>query len=285
MGFKLHYSVNKLYLWIPGVLVISLLVFLLWSNSSSTISIALGGDVMLARDSLPVITESAAFGNALSVLKEADLAAANLESPLAYSMPGSSNFAGYNLCALSSSAMVLRDAGFDVLSIQNNHTFDCNPTGDLETQKWLAEVGIKALGSELTLINVEKEKIAFLAYEGVTQPFDLNRMLIDIASARNAADVLIVSLHWGNEYQAGPDDRSDGNCPKAGGCRSRCDLGSSSACVTAHRMGEKYASPPPHFGDLQPREPDFGSTDADGHTKDSDHYPEGAQRRDCCVYP
>ena len=171
MGFKLYHSVNKLYLWIPGVLGISLLVFLLWSNSSSTITIALGGDVMLARDSLPVITESAAFGDALSVLKEADLAAANLESPLTYSMTSDSTIAGYNLCALSSSATMLRDAGLDVLSIQNNHTFDCNPTGDLETQKWLAEVGIKALGNELNVLEVGKQKIAFLAYEDVTPTF------------------------------------------------------------------------------------------------------------------
>lgn len=205
MGFKFHHSVKMTYFWIPGVLGISLLVSLLWVNSITTISIALGGDVMLARDSVPIITDSSSFGEALPVLLEADLAAANLESPLAYSTPTSSIFAGYNLCTSSSNTAMLRDTGFDAMVIQNNHTFDCNATGDLETQKGLAEIGIKALGNELNVLEVGQEKIAFLAYEDVGQPFDLNNALTDIANARKAADLLIVSLHWGNEYQAGPD--------------------------------------------------------------------------------
>ena len=132
MGFKLHYSVKIWYFWIPGVLGISLLVSLLWVNSITTISFALGGDVMLARDSVPIITDSSAFGDALPVLRKADLAAANLESPLAYTMPGSSTFAGYNLCASSSTAQVLQEAGLDAMVKQ---AFEMDQTSMLHRER------------------------------------------------------------------------------------------------------------------------------------------------------
>ncbi len=185
----------------------ALLVFLAWAGAVSTVEITLGGDVMLARNGEPVVESAAAFGDALPALRQADLAMANLESPVAYEPPILSG--EYNLCAAAVSIGILYNAGLDVATIANNHAHDCSPTGDLETQKWLQEQGIIGVGGSepFRIVEVKGQKIAIFAYEDITKTIDIEKMLREVSDARKSVDFLIVSLHWGMEYQAGPTAR------------------------------------------------------------------------------
>jgi poly-gamma-glutamate capsule biosynthesis protein CapA/YwtB (metallophosphatase superfamily) len=50
-------------------------------------------------------------------------------------------------------------------------------------------------------------QLAFLAFEDVALPLDTNAAVQAIRSARATRAVVIVSVHWGAEYQGGASDR------------------------------------------------------------------------------
>lgn len=208
MGVRLHRSIIGKRWILPGVVIIALLLagFVL-VRSNQTVTLVLGGDLMLAREGDPILTSADSFGDAATVIQNADLAMANLESPLTTACYVARDIPGYDLCADASAIPTLKSAGFDGFSIANNHALDCAGGGMEETSSQLAAAGLFAIGSgqDPVILKVKGQRLAFLAYEDVLQPLDLYSVLEEVKQARPLADILIVSLHWGNEYQAGPD--------------------------------------------------------------------------------
>ncbi len=49
--------------------------------------------------------------------------------------------------------------------------------------------------------------LAFFAFDDVSTPLDLDYAAQQIALARQQNDVIVVSMHWGHEYQAAPSKR------------------------------------------------------------------------------
>jgi poly-gamma-glutamate synthesis protein (capsule biosynthesis protein) len=169
-----------------------------------TVTLALLGDLMLGRgvnpqpDSLAYLTPD---------LSTADLALANLESPLATFLPTSDSI--YNLCASSVRASLLPAWGLDLLSLANNHSLDCGPGGPAETHSALETAGITSIGPGMEPVyrEVNGLQLAFLAFEDVSSSLDANAAVQAIRSARLTPAVVIVSIHWGAEYQGGASDR------------------------------------------------------------------------------
>lgn len=123
---------------------------------------------------------------------------------------------------------------FDVLSTANNHSLDMGEQGVFDTINFFDGKDILHVGTayseeerlEIPIIERNGLKIAFIAYtfsmnqltnpEGkswlvnhleVNQPdVDLSVLTADIARAKreNAADFVVLSLHYGNAYQAYP---------------------------------------------------------------------------------
>jgi len=113
------------------------------------------------------------------------------------------------------SAEFLKETGFDILSIANNHTLDLGSEGFINTVNVLNEHEIQYVGgdihapSEPTIIERNGIKLGFLAYtEGyfsVPQGISFNKLrknniLRDIKELRNKCDFIVVSLHWGVEH-------------------------------------------------------------------------------------
>ncbi len=171
---------------------------------SQTVTLALLGDLMLGRGVDPKPDSLAYLAPDLSA---ADLALANLESPLAPVLPASDST--YNLCASSVRADLLPAWGFDLLSLANNHSFDCSPDGPAETRSALEAAGFTSIGPGLEPVyrEVNGLQLAFLAFEDVALPLDTNATVQAIRSARATGAVVIVSIHWGAEYQGGASDR------------------------------------------------------------------------------
>ncbi|MCA9953347.1 MAG: CapA family protein, partial [Anaerolineales bacterium] len=121
-------------------------------------------------------------------------------------------------------------AGFDLLSLANNHSLDYGGEGLWETAVRLQQAGIAPLGVgpnenaayQPLIREVDGVRLAFLALNGVPEPvsgeplsvngeqwvrveWDEARAAAAIAEARQQADVVIVSLHWGFEYDLQPD--------------------------------------------------------------------------------
>ena len=109
-------------------------------HASQKVTLALLGDISLARG---VHANTDAFSALAVQLSSADLALANLESPLDPQWtPSGQNPStpAYNLCAPAERAELLKGWGLDLLSLANNHAFDCSPDGLTQT--------VAALGSQ-----------------------------------------------------------------------------------------------------------------------------------------
>ena len=168
-------------------------------SPAPTVTVALLGDVMLGRAVHP---SAETFNYLEPFLASADLALANLESPLTNSPIETES--PYALCAPPENVKYLAGAGFDLLALSNNHSLDCGPKGLAETQSTLTNAGLGFIGPDpepvYRLIN--GIRLAFLAFDA-TGGFDIETAAQAVRSARKAGDIVVVSIHWGAEYQAG----------------------------------------------------------------------------------
>jgi poly-gamma-glutamate capsule biosynthesis protein CapA/YwtB (metallophosphatase superfamily) len=179
------------------------------------------GDVMLGRD---VAAEAQPFEAVAPWLHSADLVAGNLEC--AITEGGTPRAGPYRLRASPVAVAALRGAGFDVLGLANNHALDYGPEGLAETVSRLKGAGIETVGagpdaqaaSQPLIREVRGVRLAFLAFNAVPDPedrpedrgwtparWDREGAMAAIGAARAQADGVIVSIHWGYEY----DLRSD----------------------------------------------------------------------------
>ena len=101
----------------------------------------------------------------------------------------------------------LKDAGFDVLNLANNHAGDFGEQGRASTRKVLDELGIKYAGGDK-----DRFSTAYLEVKGVTVAvigFDHNPVSPNVndleearrlvAAARKRAQIVIISFHGGAE--------------------------------------------------------------------------------------
>ena len=175
------------------------------SGSPRSVTLVFAGDVMLGRDVATALDGDwpAAFADVRPCLSGADLAFANLESPLT-----TAPFAGgrFDLRAPPEAVEALTVAGFDLVSLANNHALDGGRVGLAQTLATLEQVGIETvlapevddLDSECGVFSAELPnlRIAALAFYDTGQPFDTTA----VAQAAAQADLVVVSMHWGAEY-------------------------------------------------------------------------------------
>ena len=157
------------------------------------------------------------FRNIAPVLREADIAFANLETPL-------SDRARHTGAFLTPSyfAEGLRWAGLDVVSFANNHAFDAEEQGLFDTMESLWRAGVGWVGAGTNLENARRPfiverngiTVAFLGYaravnmgtssfaqsdrSGVV-PLDPFVIKEDIQRVRDQVDYVVLSFHWAIE--------------------------------------------------------------------------------------
>jgi hypothetical protein len=176
------------------------------------ITIASVGDMMIGTDypknHLPD-DDGVSFLSAVTpFLSAADIAFGNLEGTLVDGGEPGKKCRNLNACYLFRSptryAQHYRDAGFDVLSLANNHARDFGEEGRTSTMQALDAVGIHHSGraGEFASFEVKGLKVAVLAYS-VTQKSNLlhDYDLAERTVAGFAAthDIVIVSFHGGAE--------------------------------------------------------------------------------------
>ncbi len=160
-------------------------------------------------------------------LLEADLAFANLETPIA-----PKNGKGVRPMVFNAPPTLLDSlvgSGFDVVSFANNHVYDQGRAGLTETVQILDEHPIAFVGAGTTcaearaarLLDAGEIKVGFLGAtdlynddlnageeEACTFTFDVETVVAEAAAARQAgAELVIVSVHWGVEYDTAPQQR------------------------------------------------------------------------------
>lgn len=162
-----------------------------------------------------------------SVVSRADLAICHMET--VYGEEGGP-YTGYPAFKSPPEvAAALKETGYDSCSTASNHTLDDGAAGLRRTLDALDKAGVRHAGSARTaeeaarptLLNAGGATVAQLAYTYDTngyplpegQPWAVNlideqKIVADARAARRAgADVVVVSIHWGTEWQTEPDDR------------------------------------------------------------------------------
>jgi poly-gamma-glutamate capsule biosynthesis protein CapA/YwtB (metallophosphatase superfamily) len=117
--------------------------------------------------------------------------------------------AGYNLCTSAAQTELLSAWGLDLLSVLNNHSFDCGPTGPNETASLLTSAGLYPIGlsPEPLTLRINGLELAFLAFDDILSPIETSTSIRAIQFARANGALVVVSIHWGMEYHQGPSDR------------------------------------------------------------------------------
>ena len=182
-----------------------------------------------------------AFAGVRDILAAADIAVANLES--AIGVTGAPAPKAYTFRAPPVAAEALALAGIDLVSLANNHSLDYGPESLAETRALLGERGILGIGAgpnraaahAPATIAREGLTIAFLAYvdvpveRGGFDPrawtatgetsgvawLDIPAMAEEIAAARREADLVVVLLHFGFEWEPEPSDAQRGQARAA----------------------------------------------------------------------
>ncbi|OUC99948.1 CapA family protein [Streptomyces swartbergensis] len=161
-----------------------------------------------------------------SVVSRADVALCHMET--VYGADG--DYTGYpTFKSPPEVARALAATGYDGCSTASNHTLDDGADGIRRTLDALDRAGVRHAGSAraeeeartVTILQAGPAKVAHLAYTYGTngiplpdgQPWAVNlideaRILEDARAARRAgADVVVVSTHWGTEWQDAPDEQ------------------------------------------------------------------------------
>jgi len=179
----------------------------------SPISIILVGDMVFDRGVAYMIGK---YGNndfrfpflkIADYLREADIVFGNLEGPI--SDKGTKVGSIYSFRMDSKTIGALNFANVNVVSLANNHAFDYGRIAFEDTIIRLKKAGIEAAGIGAPVIKeIDGTKIAFLAYTafGPSQisKDDFGAITEEIKITKQDADILIVSLHAGEEYQKTP---------------------------------------------------------------------------------
>ncbi|MFW5868930.1 MAG: CapA family protein [Armatimonadota bacterium] len=182
------------------------------------------GDVMLDRGVWRLI-QANGFQSILKKVREdlrsADITFANLECPLATSGPHAPSDCIFR--ADPRAVDVLLDGGVDVVTLANNHTLDAGVAGLMSTLDHLDRAGIAYCGAarereaawEPCLFEVNDVTLGFVGCTDLSFQHGSWAKVDDattkfaerVRSAKEQCELLVVTLHWGNEYQSVPTER------------------------------------------------------------------------------
>lgn len=202
-------------------------------TEDSKITIFAVGDIMLDRGIEYKVKKEGngdfkfPFLKIADYLKKADILFGNLESVV--SNKGAKVGSIYSFRAEPEAINGLTYAGFDILSVANNHIFDYGRAAMEDSFKRLEKAGINYVGGGLDerkiRSGITKEikgtKITFLAYTNKGSEYwqaGENKSGIgwldekikdDIKKAKEKSDLVIVSFHWGEEYQSQPNKEQE----------------------------------------------------------------------------
>ncbi|AJY73392.1 CapA family protein [Paenibacillus beijingensis] len=194
-----------------------------------TVRLAFVGDIMMGSSVEKLMRQKGLeypFEGALSYLQGPDLTAGNLENPITKRGVPAQN-KSFVFKGSPDLLPPLKQAGFDVVTLANNHTLDQGTEGLFDTMKYLDEAGIPHVGGGHNdteafapeYLETKGVKVAYIGVSrvvpetswkadkyrpGVAETYDSTRAVAAIKEARKRADLVVVMVHWGVERQDYP---------------------------------------------------------------------------------
>ena len=200
-------------------------------ESRETQTIVAVGDIMLSGSAKPFLAKKSydySFSDPVlsKLIMNADLAFANMECPV--TKKGEAyKYKKFVFRADPASIKAIRKAGFDMLSLANNHIMDYGEDGLSSTINYCLKSGMLCSGAGANLIQARKAGIlkkrgityGLLSYS-MTYPEEFwatsdiagaaygekSAVIEDIQKTKKEADVVIVSFHWGDELAESPKE-------------------------------------------------------------------------------
>ena len=170
------------------------------------------GDIMLDRGVEYLIKKNDVFYPFKEIspfLNKFDLVFGNLEGPIVKKTKAFSD-ESLMFCFKEETIKGLISANFSIISLANNHTLNMGKEGLKETRELLKENKIEFVGDPLACTQdfiLKKDDLIFLAFDRTLRGCEDEEVISAIESARNQNPdkFLIVSLHWGMEYELKSD--------------------------------------------------------------------------------
>lgn len=201
-------------------------------EESNSLSMVMVGDCLIHRfvytdasNGDGTYSFSKMFTEVEPLIKGHDLAFYNQESNIGGKALGLSAYPRFNSPEEIGNDMV--NLGFNLVSLANNHTMDKGEQGVINSVNyWKTKPGVYYTGEALSFEDRESNikvlekngiKYAFFAYttvtngllppsgkEYLTNIYSKEKVQKDIDKVKDKADLIIVSMHWGEEYTTNP---------------------------------------------------------------------------------
>lgn len=187
--------------------------------------IIIGGDFTTKYRGQESVNSKEAFDIEIKkLIQEADISVLNLESPVAFDNYEKIEKIGPCLRTYPESISYLKDVGFDVVTLANNHFYDYGEKGVNLTISELEKNGIKFVGGGRT--KDEYRRILYLSYDNMkvallnycesefsvnaqigSNPINPINVFYDVQEAKKNADFIITITHGGHERYNLPSPR------------------------------------------------------------------------------
>jgi poly-gamma-glutamate synthesis protein (capsule biosynthesis protein) len=197
--------------------------------SGAEVTVVLGGDFAPTDAALPDIRERGyryPYEATAGILRDADVAFANLEAPVTESTDEFPLYKKYVYRVEPAAVEAWKWLGLDVVSLANNHAGDYRDRGVVDTVRHLDAAALAHVGAGANetaarrpvIFDVGGTRIGFLAYLEDRAIYNLYLRAFavgervgcarfvradvaeDVRRLRPLVDVLVVSVHWGENY-------------------------------------------------------------------------------------
>jgi hypothetical protein len=184
-------------------------------SSADQLVLVAVGDIMMGsdypnEDGLPPDDGASMLAEVTPYLSAADVAFGNLEGPLLEGgktekcAPGAKSC--YTFRVPTRYGAYLKDAGFDVLSLANNHGMDFGEEGLDSSAKTLDDLGIAHTGKvgDIAYVISKEQTIAIIGFAARTSYlsptfYDLPQAKKLIDEAKKKTELIVISFHGGKE--------------------------------------------------------------------------------------
>lgn len=142
-------------------------------------------------------------------LRGSDFVIGNLEGPIIEIERNKCQIKPFSFQFASTTPRMLYDVGITLVTLANNHSYDCLRKGITETHKYLSQQGIGFFGGDgleqsYAVRTVGEKSIAFVGIDETIEPIPLEDFYSLVGDLDRKHDYIVVHIHWGFEYSHTP---------------------------------------------------------------------------------
>jgi poly-gamma-glutamate synthesis protein (capsule biosynthesis protein) len=176
-----------------------------------TVSVLSFGDIMLDRGVRTIMEKRGRdpfeyIKKDIDEIRKFDVVIANLEGPIVEMNRKDCQQKAYNFQFASTTPDRLKSIGITMVTIANNHSYDCYKVGFESTKKYLQSAGIEYIGDtpvekSFVIKDIHGKKVAFVGIDQTMSSSKLPLFYELVKKLKSENDYVLVHVHWGTEYE------------------------------------------------------------------------------------